>query len=214
MENKLYKCNSCNYETNKKNNYQRHIFSNSHKIKVGYIAEISKIIHQCILCNYKTERKNDYERHLKSDNHKIKSGDLIKEKPEHIKFNCSLCEYKTERSNDLKKHLARKHNPDITICKYCDIKFNKKEEYENHRKTEEHFNTGVIETQTCLRGKKYNYRKKYQEENNINFIEDVKESDILDPQIIEELKSINKLLKEASNEYRYCESLLEYIDEK
>lgn len=59
-------CDICNYTTDKRGNYNRHLNTKKHKKKVMNIGEIFK----CSLCNYVTVRRNNYLRHLRSAIHK------------------------------------------------------------------------------------------------------------------------------------------------
>tara|TARA_B100000963_G_scaffold202727_1_gene176517 strand:- start:16623 stop:17513 length:891 start_codon:yes stop_codon:yes gene_type:complete len=59
-------CDICNYTTDKRGNYNRHLNTKKHKKKIMNIGEVFK----CSLCNYVTVRRNNYLRHLRSAIHK------------------------------------------------------------------------------------------------------------------------------------------------
>lgn len=67
-----FMCDICNYTTDKRGNYNRHLNTKKHKKKVMSIGEVFK----CSLCNYVTVRRNNYLRHLRSAIHKEDEDDI------------------------------------------------------------------------------------------------------------------------------------------
>lgn len=59
----MYICDCCNYSTEKKCNYNRHINSKKHKKKMN-------LCNKCPLCDYVSIRKENLKRHLNSGIHK------------------------------------------------------------------------------------------------------------------------------------------------
>ena len=59
----MYICDCCNYSTEKKCNYNRHINSKKHKKKMN-------LCNKCPLCEYVSIRKENLKRHLNSGIHK------------------------------------------------------------------------------------------------------------------------------------------------
>jgi len=59
----MYICECCNYTTEKKCNYNRHLNSKKHTKKIN-------LCNKCPLCNYVSHRKENLKRHLKSGVHK------------------------------------------------------------------------------------------------------------------------------------------------
>ena len=69
-----YECIVCEFETQKKTNYERHLSSERHKlIYKNHILKTSKIFN-CNTCNYKTIKQTDYKRHLLSKKHLNKTS--------------------------------------------------------------------------------------------------------------------------------------------
>ena len=69
-------CEKCNYSTNKKTNYVRHLGSKKHKKKsnLNFQSEIMKTQYTCVVCNFSTFRKTEYTRHHKTEKHLKKVG--------------------------------------------------------------------------------------------------------------------------------------------
>ena len=69
-------CEKCNYSTNKKTNFVRHLGSKKHKKKANLIiqCEIMKTQYTCVVCNFSTFRKTEYTRHHKTEKHLKKVG--------------------------------------------------------------------------------------------------------------------------------------------
>jgi hypothetical protein len=66
----MYNCKSCNYFTEKKCNYSRHLISKKHTNKL-------KILNKCPLCKYMSFRKENLKRHIQSNVHKQIITELI-----------------------------------------------------------------------------------------------------------------------------------------
>ena len=62
-----FTCEICNYKTDKRGNYNRHLTTKKHKKK---IEKETDGIFKCSLCDYVTMRRNNYLRHLRSAIHK------------------------------------------------------------------------------------------------------------------------------------------------
>jgi hypothetical protein len=65
-----YSCTVCNYTTDKKTNYTKHLLTNKHKLNITALYE-------CISCNYTTIKKSDYIRHLTSTKHLKNKTNII-----------------------------------------------------------------------------------------------------------------------------------------
>jgi len=60
-------CLLCNFSTNNKKDYNRHLLTNKHKINTENENKTYKYICEC--CNYNTNNKYDYNKHLSSIKH-------------------------------------------------------------------------------------------------------------------------------------------------
>jgi len=63
-------CDVCNYKTNIKSNFNKHITTVLHKRLVKIQTDNQQFI--CKYCDYFTTRKNDYDKHVKTKKHKSK----------------------------------------------------------------------------------------------------------------------------------------------
>lgn len=65
----MFACNHCNYKSDKRNNYMRHLQSQRHYEKLNLkMIEPDKMkdkSYNCGICSYKTNNKNNYSRHVK-----------------------------------------------------------------------------------------------------------------------------------------------------
>lgn len=102
-------CEVCNYQTDRKANYERHLKSKGHQKKTN--PELA--LHKCPTCEYSTKRKDNYTRHLLSHEETIKH-----------KYKCLLCDTSFRDKTALKAHMsAEKHKklvlekPELTITK-------------------------------------------------------------------------------------------------
>ena len=61
---KIFKCKVCNFETRKKDHWERHLQTRKH------ISVMNSKKHSCEACNYYTNSKSDYTKHLQTTKHK------------------------------------------------------------------------------------------------------------------------------------------------
>lgn len=84
----VYTCNYCNYFTNKKSNYDRHLLSSKHKSNIN-----------CLNYNINGETNED------------ETNNMNDEELNDSKYNCKLCKKNFNSNNSLWKHNNRKHPP-------------------------------------------------------------------------------------------------------
>lgn len=187
------KCEICNKEFNRKDVYDRHLLSNSHKINlIDKKPEIQ--LYECKICNFECDKQSKYDKHLLTEKHKIKIGNKNKEP---TKYECDLCKYETYRRNNFERHKLVHIIKDVK-CKICDKKYKTEEQCENHKKSENHLKTCRNEIYK-LKGKITNLKKISMTRNRINFREDFKETmyDEDEKEIIKKIKiEIDNVIEE------------------
>jgi KRAB domain-containing zinc finger protein len=134
---KIFNCDLCPYQTQKKQDFNKHISSVHKKEKTPCpecgkylvnIAEHIKLIHrkekpfQCGECQYKCCFRSDIQKHIDSVHRKLKHscpecGKEIVNVAEHVRlvhrkkneFKCHQCIYVATKKQDLKKHTKSVH---------------------------------------------------------------------------------------------------------
>jgi hypothetical protein len=99
------KCVTCNYETNRKLNFNRHLTSRKHLKNIG---ELSRL-HECDQCDYTSDRKYNVLIHLKTH-----------DQGRRYKFHCTTCNYKAEDSKHLFDHVKRESHKKRIIKEFGD----------------------------------------------------------------------------------------------
>jgi len=192
----FFKCDICYYETNRKDNYERHLKCNYHYNKFNNTQKIKKNF-KCDICDYKTDRNVNYKRHLDSDSHKFKSGQIEKKKDKEI-FKCNNCHYESFKKFNFDRHVNKCIPQDI-VCIFCDLKFNNNLLYEIHRTKKEHRDYCkklLFEYKDKINVIKINYK----DSKKINFFETVDWDNISDKNIISKINSIQKKIIEITIE--------------
>ncbi|KAK9891271.1 hypothetical protein WA026_013582, partial [Henosepilachna vigintioctopunctata] len=80
---KNYKCESCDYVTTRKNNFQTHVESLHLKLRN----------HKCDKCDYSSSSKSNLDRHIKSVHLKLRN------------HKCDLCDYCSSEKSHLRLHV-------------------------------------------------------------------------------------------------------------
>ena len=94
-----YSCVKCNYNTVRKNNYDKHMLSSKHNMD-SFGPDIKQKIstqYSCIKCNYNTVRKNNYDVHMLSSKHK--SAQMLSSE-----YECNNCDKTYQTLSGLRKH--------------------------------------------------------------------------------------------------------------
>ncbi len=101
-----YNCKYCNYRTDYKKDFVKHLKSKEHlNLRLGREEESNLYTynHNCEYCNYRTDRSDKYNDHLKTKSHMEKSGE------EYIPtYKCELCNYSNCSKKNYSKHLKTK----------------------------------------------------------------------------------------------------------
>jgi len=100
---KKYKCEKCEFETNNKSNYNKHIKSELHLTGIKKTRSDKKD-KKCEICNYICSTESNLINH-KLVNHSTKEEREIK-----YKYYCKKCDYGNNNEIIYKKHLVcKKH---------------------------------------------------------------------------------------------------------
>lgn len=101
----MYTCETCNYETNRKLNYNRHMVSKKHKKNIG---ELSRL-HKCELCDYTSKRPFNVKIHMKTH-----------DEGRRYKYHCETCNYKAEDIQHIRNHIKRESHKKKIISEFGD----------------------------------------------------------------------------------------------
>ena len=195
------KCEICDKEIGRKDNYDRHLLSKLHKINIKRKKPEIEIFN-CHICNFACDKQSKYDRHLITEKHKINSGQKNKEE---TKYKCDLCEYETKRKNDIEKHNLI-HTKKKYECGKCDKKYKNEDDLIIHRKTQFH-RKRCFEEKGTLTGQLNRIKKDYMAANKIIWQDNFKWSHIIDETIQNQVTQLNKKLIEVNKEIIYNNSL-------
>ena len=121
----MYKCLNCDYNTDRKYNYNKHILSRLHinKIKTNTSHEF-----KCSLCNYVTIYKGNFKRHSEKCNNKHKNTqhNMVSAENDELcdknlsntinNFICSICNFQSEKRKNYNIHMnSKKHSHNATL---------------------------------------------------------------------------------------------------
>jgi hypothetical protein len=108
MEEKTYKCEKCNYGTNVKHAYEKHLETEKHKTGKCKTKSNKLYPEKCEKCGYVPYNNQSYVQHI------LKLHATIEEKKEKFKFYCEKCNYGTYYEKYYNKHLENKIHIMIT----------------------------------------------------------------------------------------------------
>lgn len=101
-----YICVKCDYQTNIKQHWDKHMRTFKHT----QTASNDKSEHKCENCDYTTCNKQHWDKHLKTEKHKRTLG---------VKHECCVCEYYTYNRREWNKHLTSSEHLRHTIQPKC-----------------------------------------------------------------------------------------------
>ena len=126
---KKFNCEECDYKTDIKCNYQKHLNKHIKKEKID--------VFKCDKCEYETKIKCNYEKHYKT--HSMLNKNF---------FNCEICNYKTYNKSNLTTHLLiHNESEEKYKCDECDYKTNYKSNLTKHKNMH---NGEVVKNYKCL----------------------------------------------------------------
>ncbi len=111
----LYFCETCDYTTSRKSNYEKHLLSRKHLMEIngnGHLDDKNFTKYHCSLCDYFTSRKSNFTQHLSSRKHTLilKSANLVAKSSKKVAsdfFNCEYCNKKYGTKSGLWKHESK-----------------------------------------------------------------------------------------------------------
>lgn len=100
-----YICQKCNYKTNLKNSYDRHLMTELHKTGQRKVRKDKiKEIYKCEKCKYTTKFKNNYKMHI------LNQHSNEEEKKKEFKYYCEVCNFGSFGKTYYDKHInTKKH---------------------------------------------------------------------------------------------------------
>jgi hypothetical protein len=134
-----YICAPCNFGTDNKTKYSRHLATNKHK-NVN-----NKPSYKCEQCNFNTNNNSNFKKHCGTKNHiakTVKEGIEINQ-DKHT-YECVKCNYKTNNSSDFgkhnksAKHMTHGEQMGTYNCLCCFKTYKFKSLYISHLRTNEH----------------------------------------------------------------------------
>ena len=92
-------CESCDYGSNKKINFEKHLLTKKHNAQKcsKKVAKSSPKNYYCESCDYNTNKKTDFEKHLLTKKHNAQKCDKVAKKSSHFFCDCGK-EYKHQQS--------------------------------------------------------------------------------------------------------------------
>ena len=94
-----YQCSLCNIKFARKDNYDRHLFTQKHMIKTIPTSNEENL--RCNVCNITYNSKKDLKRHFGTNKHLINIGELQKS----TIFECEICNISFNKKTILNKHI-------------------------------------------------------------------------------------------------------------
>lgn len=104
-----YVCTKCNYKTNLKNSYDRHLMTELHKTgKRKTRKDKIKEIYKCEKCKYTTKFKNNYTAHI------LNQHSNKEEKKKKFKYYCDVCNFGSFGKTYYNKHINTKKHKNMS----------------------------------------------------------------------------------------------------
>ena len=134
-----YKCDICDYNTNRKFNYDLHLNSVKHKKKLAKTNNL----YNCSICKYHTSNKYNYDKHIFSVKHKLNSG-------------------VTEKTENKIKDIDQMKNSDLFVSIMSEIKVMMKEQNQSIMEA-------VVNNPTMVNNLNNNHNQTNNQQFNLNF---------------------------------------------
>ena len=155
-------CDICNYSTEDKSNYAKHLKTPKHLQKeLGEEKKAKE--YKCSECNYTCFDSSNFSKHKKSLAHRIKIGEVEKVKKVH---KCGLCDYETPDWSNLYKH--QQTHPENNAQKWRHVTARLNTEY-HHMKNNIHYSEYDKSNKEEMDKLIKENRKRYNELNKIKY---------------------------------------------
>jgi len=102
-----YECKKCNYISNSKYNYQKHLNTIKHnapKMLPTSRKNMLDIFH-CKKCDYTTHNKQNYQKHIDTKKHNAPQNARSMNKKLRFDYICDYCDFKSNNISNYKSHL-------------------------------------------------------------------------------------------------------------
>jgi hypothetical protein len=114
-------CESCDYGSNKKINFEKHLLTKKHNAQKcsKKVEKSNQYKFYCESCDYNTNKKTDFEKHLLTKKHNAQKSDKVATKSSLFFCDCGK-EYKHQQS-------LQRHKITCVSCKICNEKIVEKQ---------------------------------------------------------------------------------------
>jgi hypothetical protein len=97
---KIFECEKCNFATNAKQAYEKHLLTEKHKTGKRKTRTDKIRKDKCEECDYTSQSYASMERHV------LNKHASIKERKEKFKYYCECCDFGTFRQEQYEKHIS------------------------------------------------------------------------------------------------------------
>ncbi len=139
-----FKCYTCKSYFSSSSDINRHLQTQFHKSRDGYIQQNA---YYCKYCNVDTSDRKMFVQHLKTDNHLDNIKNLEEKDIKDIfrySYTCKECDFYSDNKKDHSLHLdSETHIDKFNLekknkCKICNIQFSKRSGYTRHQNSQRH----------------------------------------------------------------------------
>jgi len=130
---KTYECENCDYKTDRKNNFDKHLNSNIHKKSFQTMNGNEIMNYKCLSCEYIFSRKSNYNRHIIIC--KTKEGNTLDSNNDCIVSATNNIDTEILGAGKKQDHTPSKH---MYNCEKCGFTTIKKRNYQIHLDSKKH----------------------------------------------------------------------------
>ena len=148
---KKYQCQHCQYKTDRKYHFARHMDSkhNRSEEQKTLTSQAKEVYYvQCDLCEYIATSDQHLIEHVELKHEKANLKKLSHSRKKRL-FPCQHCSHKATRKDSLNIHIEAIHSNKIFQCEFCDYIGTTRKNLNNHKRSK-HV-TNVADSQRCER---------------------------------------------------------------